>query len=114
MANRLAWKSARCPSRAIRSACWRAGWATRASNWRIRVSGCAPDVYATHGHYLDCHSGLRTFECFARAVSERVVLRGVYAAPEDYETVLAPLYRLFYRVAQWSWAWQACGWARRS
>lgn len=65
------------------------------------------DVYATHGHYLDCHSGLRTFECFARAVSERVVLGGVYATPEDYEAVLAPLYRLFYRVAQWSWAWQA-------
>ena len=50
---------------------------------------------------------LRTFECFARAVSERVVRRGGYAAPEDYEAVLAPLYRLFYRVAQWSWAWQA-------
>jgi UDP-2,3-diacylglucosamine pyrophosphatase LpxH len=65
------------------------------------------DVYATHGHYLDCHNGVRTFECFARAVSERIVLRGVYATPEDYEAVLAPLYRLFYRTAQWSWAWQA-------
>jgi UDP-2,3-diacylglucosamine pyrophosphatase LpxH len=64
-----------------------------------------PDVYATHGHYLDCHNGVRTFECFGRAVSERLVRRGGYSAPEDYEAVLAPLYRLFYRVAQWSWAW---------
>jgi UDP-2,3-diacylglucosamine pyrophosphatase LpxH len=65
------------------------------------------DVYATHGHYLDCHNGVRTFECFARAVSERIVLRGVYATPDDYEAVLAPLYRLFFRTAQWGWAWQA-------
>jgi UDP-2,3-diacylglucosamine pyrophosphatase LpxH len=65
------------------------------------------DVYATHGHYLDCHNGVRTFECFARAVSERVVRRGVYATPDDYEAVLAPLYRLFFRTAQWGWAWQA-------
>jgi UDP-2,3-diacylglucosamine pyrophosphatase LpxH len=64
-----------------------------------------PDVYATHGHYLDCHIGVRTFECFGRAVSERLVRRGGYSAPDDYEAVLAPLYRLFYRVAQWSWAW---------
>ena len=64
-----------------------------------------PDVYATHGHYLDCHIGVRTFECFARAVSERIVRRAGYATPEDYEAVLAPLYRLFYRTAQWSWAW---------
>ena len=64
-----------------------------------------PDVYATHGHYLDCHNGVRTFECLGRAVSERLVRRGGYSAPDDYEAVLAPLYRLFHRVAQWSWAW---------
>jgi predicted phosphodiesterase len=65
-----------------------------------------PDVYATHGHYLDCHNGIRTFECFARAVSERIVRRERYATPDDYEAVLSPLYRLFYRTAQWPWAWQ--------
>jgi predicted phosphodiesterase len=65
-----------------------------------------PHVYATHGHYLDCHNGIRTFECLARAVSERLLRRGGYATPDDYEAVLAPLYRLFYRTAQWSWAWQ--------
>lgn len=64
-----------------------------------------PDVYATHGHYLDCHNGVRTFECLGRAVSERLVRRDGYSAPDDYEAVLAPLYRLFYRVAQRSWTW---------
>jgi len=67
----------------------------------------APDVYATHGHFLDCHRDVRTFECLARAVSERILRRGGYATPDDYEAVLAPLYRLLYRTAQWSWAWQA-------
>ena len=64
-----------------------------------------PDVYATHGHYLDCHNGVGTFECLGRAVSERLVRRGGYSTPDDYEAVLTPLYRLFYRVAQWAWAW---------
>jgi predicted phosphodiesterase len=64
-----------------------------------------PDVYATHGHYLDCHNGVRTLECLGRVVSERLVRRGGYSTPADYEAVLAPLYRLFYRVAQWAWAW---------
>jgi hypothetical protein len=78
----------RCPSRVIRSVNWRAGWATR--GW----------------HYLDCHNGVRTFECLGRAVSERFVRRAGYATPDDYEAVLAPLYRLLYRTAQWRWAWQ--------
>lgn len=56
------------------------------------------DVYATHGHYLDCHSDARTFECRARAVSERVqrVPRDGYRAPADYEAVLGPIYRLIH------------------
>jgi UDP-2,3-diacylglucosamine pyrophosphatase LpxH len=64
-----------------------------------------PDVYATHGHYLDCHSDVRTFECRARAVSERLlrVPRGGYRTPGDYESVLAPLYRLIH------WSVQAPG-----
>ena len=37
-----------------------------------------PDIYATHGHYLDCHNGVRTFECLGRAVSERLVRRDGY------------------------------------
>jgi hypothetical protein len=49
---------------------------------------------------------VRTFECLARSVSERLVRRDGYAAPDDYEAVLAPLYGLLYRTAQWRWASQ--------
>jgi predicted phosphodiesterase len=61
-----------------------------------------PDVYATHGHYLDCHNDVRTFECLARAAVERVTRkpRNGYNAPEDYEAVLGPVYRAIYRVGQ--------------
>jgi predicted phosphodiesterase len=61
-----------------------------------------PDVYATHGHYLDCHNDVRTFECLARALVERLTRspRDGYSTPDDYEAVLAPVYRAIYRVAQ--------------
>ena len=61
-----------------------------------------PDVYATHGHYLDCHNDVRTFECLARAAVEKLTRapRHGYSAPEDYEAVLAPVYRAIYRVGQ--------------
>ena len=60
------------------------------------------DVYATHGHYLDCHSDAQTFECRARAVVERVrrLPRGEYRAPGQYEAALAPIYRLIDRAVQ--------------
>jgi UDP-2,3-diacylglucosamine pyrophosphatase LpxH len=61
-----------------------------------------PDVYATHGHYLDCHNDVRTFECLARAAVERMARapKGGYRTPDDYEAVLAPVYKAIYRVAQ--------------
>jgi Calcineurin-like phosphoesterase len=61
-----------------------------------------PDVYATHGHYLDCHNDVLTFECVARRVSEILTRepRGGYREPDDYEAVLGPVYRAIYRVAQ--------------
>ena len=61
------------------------------------------DVYATHGHYLDCHNDVRTFECMARAPVERVTqaTHGRLQTPaDDYEAVLAPVYRTIYRVVQ--------------
>jgi UDP-2,3-diacylglucosamine pyrophosphatase LpxH len=60
------------------------------------------DVYATHGHYLDCHNRVPTFECIAREVTERLVRepRDGYRTPRDYEAVLGPLYRAIYRVTQ--------------
>jgi predicted phosphodiesterase len=61
-----------------------------------------PDVYAMHGHYLDCHNDVRTFECLARALVERLTRapRNGYSTPDDYEAVLAPVYKAIYRVAQ--------------
>jgi predicted phosphodiesterase len=57
-----------------------------------------PDVYATHGHYLDCHSDVRTFECRAAALTQRLpgAPRDGYRSPVDYEAVLAPIYRLIH------------------
>jgi hypothetical protein len=61
-----------------------------------------PDVYATHGHYLDCHNDVLTFECLARRVVEIVTRepRYGYREPDDYEAVLEPVYRAIQRVAQ--------------
>ena len=61
-----------------------------------------PDVYATHGHYLDCHNRVATFECLAGAISRRLIRIPAdgFRAPSDYEAVLAPLYRLLFRIAQ--------------
>ena len=55
-----------------------------------------------HGHYLDCHNDVRTFECLARALVERVTRtpKNGYTTPDDYEAVLAPVYNAIYRVAQ--------------
>jgi hypothetical protein len=61
-----------------------------------------PDVYATHGHYLDCHNDILTFECLARRAAEILIRepRNGYREPDDYEAVLRPVYRAIYRVAQ--------------
>lgn len=60
------------------------------------------DVYATHGHYLDCHNDVRTFECLARALAEKLTRapKGGYSTPDDYEAVLGPVYRVIYRIGQ--------------
>ena len=59
------------------------------------------DVYAMHGHYVDCHLDLPRLECLAAAA----VMRSVGAPPDpatpkDYERVLRPIYGLTYGVAQ--------------
>jgi hypothetical protein len=60
------------------------------------------DVYATHGHYMDCHMTLPRLECIAAAVSMRVfgALPGPGTAPAEYERVLRPVYGLTFGVAQ--------------
>ena len=61
-----------------------------------------PDVYATHGHYLDCHVTVPTFERLAIAVIEKLAgtLPAGLRSTDDYEAVQAPLYGLLYGVAQ--------------
>jgi hypothetical protein len=59
------------------------------------------DVYATHGHYMDCHMSLPRLECIAAAVMTRAF--GPVpspATPFDYERVLRPIYGLSYSLAQ--------------
>ena len=62
-----------------------------------------PDVYATHGHYLDRHTTVPAYERIGAAILERFVRpvpeRG--ATPDDYEAVLAPIYALLYTAAQY-------------
>ncbi|HEX8688659.1 MAG TPA: metallophosphoesterase [Solirubrobacterales bacterium] len=59
------------------------------------------DVYATHGHYMDCHMTLPRLECLAAATSMRALgPLPERAAPDDYERVLRPIYGLGYSLAQ--------------
>ena len=53
-----------------------------------------PDVYATHGHYLDCHLTVPTLERLSMAVMSRVLGRPAqaFATPEDYEAVGSPVF----------------------
>lgn len=62
----------------------------------------APRVYATHGHYLDCHVTVPTFERLSIAIIERLsgALPEGLRSTDDYESVQAPLYGLLYSIAQ--------------
>jgi hypothetical protein len=64
------------------------------------------DVYATHGHYLDAHITVPTFERLVIATSARLALdaRGGrwndVHSPDDYEALLAPVYAWTHAAAQ--------------
>ena len=59
------------------------------------------DVYATHGHYLDRHITIPTFERIASGFMARVAGHVPdRATPEDYEAALAPLYAWLHVVAR--------------
>jgi hypothetical protein len=64
-----------------------------------------PDVYATHGHYLDVHMTMPTLERLAVAGSGRLALAGRRrwddaTSPDDYEAVLTPVYAWAHAAAQ--------------
>ena len=60
------------------------------------------DVYALHGHYVDLHSTVPTFERLAAGAMARWVVRLPEhgARPDDYEAVLAPLYAFLHQLTQ--------------
>ncbi|MEX2556397.1 MAG: metallophosphoesterase [Actinomycetota bacterium] len=59
------------------------------------------DVYATHGHYMDCHMSLPRLECIAAAgVMRAFGPLPERTAPADYERVLRPVYGLSFGLAQ--------------
>lgn len=59
------------------------------------------DVYATHGHYMDCHMSLPRLECVAAAaIMRRDGHPPAPAAPADYERVLRPIYGFFFGFAE--------------
>jgi hypothetical protein len=66
------------------------------------------DVYATHGHYMDCHMSLPRLECVAAAAATRSFgPPPSSAAPPDYERLLRPIYGFSYALAQSSLAQRA-------
>jgi hypothetical protein len=72
-----------------------AEWASPA---RVRVAypglWVRPEVYATHGHYLDCHLTVPTLERLSMGVMSRVLGRPAeaFADVDDYEAVGTPAF----------------------
>jgi hypothetical protein len=59
------------------------------------------DVYATHGHYMDCHMSLPRLECVAAAAIMRAAGHPPDpATPADYERVLRPIYGFAFGLAE--------------
>lgn len=61
-----------------------------------------PDVYATHGHYLDCHLTVPTMERLGIGAVGRMQRRPArtFAGPDDYEAVTAPVFAWIDAMAQ--------------
>jgi Calcineurin-like phosphoesterase len=60
------------------------------------------DVYATHGHYLDCHLTVPTMERLGIGAMTRVLRRpeGSFRCVDDYEAVMGPVFAWIDSVAQ--------------
>jgi predicted phosphodiesterase len=72
-----------------------AGWASPAIT-RVAYPGLwvRSDVYATHGHYLDCHLTVPTLERLSIAAMSRLLGRpsGSFRSVGEYEAVGSPLF----------------------
>ena len=59
------------------------------------------NVYATHGHYMDCHMSLPRLECLAAAAIMRLAGGPPRPpTPGDYERILRPIYGLSFGLAE--------------
>jgi hypothetical protein len=70
-----------------------------------------PDVWATHGHYLDVHMTVPSIERLGAGAMRRLV-SGPGSAPgaaEDYEAILSPIYAWLHAVAQGAVAGRGSG-----
>jgi predicted phosphodiesterase len=63
----------------------------------------ADGVYATHGHYLDRHTTVPTYERLGAALVDRFVrpVPDPLSSADDYEAILAPMYALLFSAAQY-------------
>lgn len=70
-----------------------------------------PDVYATHGHYLDRHVTVPSFERVAVGVTSRLRRNAPdgHETPDRYEAALAPVYSLIHAMAQGAAPQQGAG-----
>jgi hypothetical protein len=72
-----------------------AEWASPART-RVAYPGLwvRPDVYAMHGHYLDCHLTVPTLERLSVAAMSRLLGRPAseFDGPDDYEALAAPVF----------------------
>jgi hypothetical protein len=61
-----------------------------------------PDVYATHGHYLDCHLTIPTLERLGMGAMSRILRRpaSAFAGADDYEAVMTPVFAWIDAVAR--------------
>ncbi len=61
-----------------------------------------PDVYAMHGHYLDCHLTVPTLERLSVGAMSRLMRRpaSLFERVDDYEAVTAPMYAWRHAVAR--------------
>jgi predicted phosphodiesterase len=72
-----------------------AGWSSPA---RVRVAypglWVREDVYATHGHYLDCHLTVPTLERLSIGAMSRLLGKraSTFREVDDYEAITAPLF----------------------
>ncbi len=61
-----------------------------------------PDVYATHGHYLDCHLTIPTLERLGIGAMSRLMRRPprAFVGADDYEAVTVPVFAWIDAVAR--------------